>query len=285
MCCGGEPAASHRRNALPLLLGSGMFANGGTDVDVAAWRARRAAEFARARVRHDMSNNSVSRAHELLRSKLLRDLQVGEQLVESDLMSQLSASRTTVRKVLRHMADEGLITRAPKIGTLVQRPSFHVNADLRALWSDSTAGRPHLGGVQVKVLVPPPIVRGRLAVGDDRPVALLEGKIIADDVTVGLMFAYLAIDFMNLDTSSGTDSADLGVPPYMVQLAANLADAQASITVAAMPCDAETATTLKVVEGSPILWIENDFVDEQGRCRAVVKTRCMGTLVTVAPQV
>src|SRR5258708_8193154 len=89
-----------------------------------AWRAglRQAGQvrpevlYQRQRQSPDRLNNSARRTYDLLRSTLVTTGQ-SMLLVERELTDALSASRNTVRAVLRQLAREGLVTREPKNGT------------------------------------------------------------------------------------------------------------------------------------------------------------------------
>src|SRR5438093_1605142 len=66
----------------------------------------------------ERSNNSLRRTYDLLRSSLHHSLAPGASLVEEELVQTLSSSRNTVRAALQLLAQEGLVSRGPKVGTM-----------------------------------------------------------------------------------------------------------------------------------------------------------------------
>lgn len=108
-------------------------------------------------------NNSVDRAYDLLLSEVLRGGPGGLRLIEEQLVAQLSASRTTVRRVLSTLTAQGLITRGRKVGTCVPTPPLTLAPDLRALASTvDLDGGCTLRELQSANIATPPAVRGRL---------------------------------------------------------------------------------------------------------------------------
>jgi GntR family transcriptional regulator len=82
-------------------------------ISAETYRLRRAALAA-------LQQTSPRRAHDLVRAAIRSgELRPGDRLEEVTLVRELATSRNAVREALQMLADEGLVTRAPREGTTV----------------------------------------------------------------------------------------------------------------------------------------------------------------------
>ncbi|MFD5179448.1 GntR family transcriptional regulator [Nocardia sp. NPDC058379] len=223
----------------------------------------------------------MSRTYDLVLSQVLSGLPPGSRLVEADLVRQLSASRTTVRKVLARMTIEGLLVRAPRSGTFIRPPKIQLGPDLRALWWPRPRGdNAHIDAVVAELIPAPPIIRSRLFADADR-VLLLEGRLCAGPRQVGLVVAYLGIaPGQPLSTVDAVGHSG-GLSSWLSRSGLDIVDTRVRMTI--LPAADESARDLGLDHAAPVLWLENDLLDASGRCRAVMTVRCDGSQVTVGP--
>jgi GntR family transcriptional regulator len=231
----------------------------------------------RPKPRHE--NNSVRRTYDLVRFSLPL-LEPETVLAEDALILQCSASRNTVRTVLRSLADDGLIVRRPKVGTTVPGSML--------LRVDEVMKLPELGdetpfrtrGVLTEALVipAPAILRDRLQLDEGAYVLVLEGLLLGNEEPAALTVSYVALD-------RPTDALPLPTDPDPIAL---LEDRLGVVlgpgvtTVGAMVADPATAERLEIAEGSPILWLEDVLLDVLGQPRALSQFRFRGDRIAMS---
>ncbi len=233
--------------------------------------------YQRRRDRRVPLNNSLRRTYDLLRFSL-HNLEPDSRLVEGDLVESLSASRSTVRSALQLLAERGLVTRGPKIGTIVG-PSMVLRID-EALAVDefSRSERlPLVGRVLETVLIPAPeMIRAQLELPADALVLIIDGVLVLGDEPFALTVSYVAVD-----------PGDVLVPPVhevpdavtYLEERLGVCVGESSTTVGAETSDSLTATLLGVSEGSPVLWLEDLLRDVDARPRALCQYRFRGDRV------
>jgi GntR family transcriptional regulator len=230
----------------------------------------------RPKVHHE--NNSMRRIYDLLRFSLPR-LEPEAALVEESLVVQCSASRNTVRAVLRCLADEGLIQRRPKVGTRVTGSML--------LPVDQVMTVPELGhttpfetnGIILEALtIPAPaIVAERLSLGAGAWVLVLEGLLYFDDLPMAIATSYLALDSPEQAEPVPTDPD----PVAFLEGRLGVRLGPSTTTVGALTADAVTASWLAVPEGAAILWIEDVLTDDIGQPRALSQYRFRSDRIAV----
>lgn len=241
--------------------------------------AYRSREFESHRRRSPLANNSVHRSYDLLRSQMLRDLVPGIRLSEADLVRDLSASRTTVRRVLSQLANEGLVTRAPRVGTVIAEQNLEVDADIRQFEEYARTGNLCLVPLEIHKFVPPPMIKGRLRIDIGDEVAFVEGRILACDRPVGVVVGYVVIDALKTGHVAEKRGCAANITTYVEHVGRPIRDVR--IGIASMRCDDGTGRELGITKGSPILRVENELFDSGGGCRAVITVRYNGTRVAV----
>ena len=148
--------------------------------------------FRSVRPRPIRSNNSVRRTYDLLRPQLPA-LGPDALLSERDLVNTFSASRGTVRHVLQLLAEEGVVTRGPKVGTTVHASTVIPVSELTPL--DQWGSRGPVTGrlLESKVIPAFPAVRHRLQLPEESSVAMSEWLLIDDNTPLALFVSYLAL--------------------------------------------------------------------------------------------
>jgi GntR family transcriptional regulator len=233
--------------------------------------------YERRRARPTHANNSVRRTYDLLRSSLPA-LGCDARLVEGELIDALSASRNTVRSVLQLLAEQGLVTRGRKVGTLV-RGSTVLPIDQVMTFpefsGDDTVGT-YGKVIESRVIPVPPIVGQRLDLSHGAPVLMTDGLIYRGATPLAVSVSYLA-----LPPDEPVPTTRL--PPDAVAFLEgnqHVDVGTGSTQVAAVAADPQTASLLGIVEGAPILWCEDLLNDAEGRPRALSQTRFRGDRVT-----
>lgn len=225
--------------------------------------------YQRARPRPHRLNNSVRRTYDLLRSSF-GSLAPDARLVEDELVDALSASRNTVRAVLQLLADEGLVTRRPRVGTTVST-ALVLPIDELVTVPEFGQGGPHVTDSRVletQVLPAPRIVRDLLHLAEGSRVVMIEGLMLEGDEPLGLCTSYVALP----DCAPAPDVVTTDVVLLLEQqLRVELGDSAS--TVGAVRADEQTAELLGVEEGGPVLWLEDVLHDVAGRPVALSQFR------------
>jgi GntR family transcriptional regulator len=221
------------------------------------------------------TNNSVRRTYDLLRSSLHHTLEPGAHLVEEELVNALSASRNTVRAALQQLAHQGLVTRGPKVGTLVQGSTVLPINDLLTVRDKAAAYRMHSEPLEMSIVPGPAIVRKWLAMEPGTSIALIEGLVYQHDVPLGLSVSYVGLT-AEQEEQLRTQPSDVIA---FLEEKLNVSLGECATTVAALPCDTQTAELLGVDEGSPLLWLEDYLRDDAGQPRAICQLRYRGDRV------
>jgi GntR family transcriptional regulator len=221
------------------------------------------------------SNNSVRRTYDLLRSTLPY-LDPNALLVEEELVSSLSASRNTVRVVLQSLAAEGLVKRGPKVGTTVGPSMVLPISELMVLSDIGSVRTIQHQILESVVIAAPALVQRRLELDDGAPVAVIEGLLRDDTAPLALAVSYVSLPAGYADHLGKAGPEVVAILEEELDVEIGDSDSQ----VAAVLCDAQTAAFLDVVEGGPILWLEDLLRDTQGRPRALSHVRYRADRVT-----
>lgn len=239
-------------------------------------------EYARRRMRRRPNrvfvNNSPERTYDLIRARL-HAMRPGERLVEDELVESLSASRQTMRAVLQRLADEGLVVRRPKVGTMPIESVIFFFGDDPATLDEACVDDPDLihGRVLRTSLVDaPPAIQAVFGHRHPAPVTMVEEVMLYRDLP-------FATSTMYIDVAMATvpEPGDLlpGKMSYLEELLGVQLVASRN-TLGAGPCDPGTATLLDVAEGSPVLWRESLLQDAEGTVRTICQMRYRSDRVT-----
>jgi GntR family transcriptional regulator len=233
--------------------------------------------YERRRAKPSRTNNSIRRTYDLLRSSLPL-LGSDARLVEEELVDALSASRNTVRAVLQLLAEQGLVTRGPKVGTLVSGSTV-LPVDEVMTFPEFAEGCPtgtYGQVIESQVITAPPIVRQRLELPAGAEVLLTDGLVLEGTTPLAVSVCYLGLVPSEglLATGQAPDAVALLEESLHVGLGTG------SSVVAAVAADAQTAGLLGIADGAPILWCEDLLNDLDGRPRALSQLRFRGDRVT-----
>ncbi|MEU4430719.1 GntR family transcriptional regulator [Nocardia rhamnosiphila] len=174
---------------------------------------------------------------------------------EQRLAAEHDTSRNTIRDALALLRDEGLIDRAPRVGTRVTARKYDHGLDALLGLQETLEGR---GTVRNEVragqlITAPPAVARRLGVAPGEQVVYLERLRYLGEQPLSLDLTYLApeIGVRVLDH----DLAHTDVFVLLEQLSGRSLGS-ADLTVEAIPADRHTAATLDVPDGAPLLMLE-----------------------------
>lgn len=210
-------------------------------------------------------NDSVRRTYDLLRSAL-PSLDPDTLLVEDDLVRRLSASRNTVRVVLRLLASQGLVSRRPKIGTTV-RDSLVLSLDEVKPLSDWEGM--HARVLESFVIPAPELVGQRLGLGENAPLAVLETLILVDSTPVGLSTNYVG---WHRESEEDAPNWEPDIVPFLEEQL-EVCVSGSDTMVSALAADSQTAALLEMNEGEPILFLEDLLFDVDNQPRALSQMR------------
>jgi GntR family transcriptional regulator len=216
------------------------------------------------------ANNSVRRTYDLLRWSLY-DREPASRLVEEELIDTLSASRNTVRAVLRMLADQGLVHRSPKLGTTVSGAVI-LPVDQVMTVPEMPEGTPftsHGRVLESAVIAAPAIVSERLDLPAGAPVLMIEGLTYFDGESFSLSVSYVGLG-PGHDREPAVHGPD-GVAFLEEQL--QVCVGEGTTTMGAVAADDQTAALMEVPPGSPLVWLEDVLHDVDGRPRALCQHR------------
>jgi GntR family transcriptional regulator len=222
------------------------------------------------------ANDSVRRTYDLLRAAL-PTLEPQTVLVEDDLADRMSASRNTVRVVLRLLAAQGLVSRSPKVGTVV-RDSTVLRLDELMPIAEWGAHHAIHGQVLESFVIPAPAMIGqRLGLEERSPLAVLETLILEEITPIALTVSYAG-------WPSGIEDYPSKEPDILSFLEENLelCVSGSDLTLSAVTSDAQTASLLQINEDEPVLFVEDLLCDRDETPRALCQTRFRGDRVTLS---
>jgi GntR family transcriptional regulator len=204
---------------------------------------------------------AIRQAHDVLRASIRRGLlSPTNPLVEFRLVRSLGVGRNIVRDVLQSLADDGLVTRRPGIGTLVAREMFRISADQVLCIDDNFRDRD--GRVEVQQLAVDLVELGEvltstlgLATGSMR---LVETLVLVDREPLFVLATYLPreVDITRMDQSY--ESVAVAFEGLMGRPLG-----RAATTVEAINADAWVASTLGVELGAAVILREQILYDAE----------------------
>ena len=214
---------------------------------------------------------SSRRVYELLRSAIRTGyLPAGEQLVEHELAKSLSTSRNALRVALQLLAEEGVVERNPRSGTIITSALVEINLDeldagLRVRPSGRIAGIAPTDvfeeeELDERVLPTSPYIRQRM--GTDAPdIRMHERLISVRGEPHHVWAAYVSAD---VDYSLVRPNGDR-LAIFHERFGVEFGHAEDSLE--AVPCELRTSRLLQVPPGSPILLLETRMFDINDQVR------------------
>ncbi|GGK33446.1 GntR family transcriptional regulator [Nocardia camponoti] len=195
------------------------------------------------------------RIADIVRHQILAGSLTGSLPTENELAAEHNASRNTVREALGLLRDEGLIDRAPKVGTRVAARKFDHGLD--ALLGLQETLREH-GTVRNEVraatfITAPPAVARRLDLDPGAQVVYIERLRYLAELPLSLDLTYLAPDVGAEVLAHDLATTDVFV---LLEQVTGQSLGGAEIALEAVAADPHTATTLDVPTSAPLLMLE-----------------------------
>lgn len=233
-------------------------------------RPHRVARDRRPRPTPPMQTSS-RRVYEILRSAIRTGyLPAGRQLVEHDLAKALSTSRNALRVALQLLAEEGVVERNPRSGTIITSAMVQITLnEMDAVARVHTSGRiAHLLPADVfdeelldECVIPAsPYIRERMKT-DAEFVSMHERLISVRGEPHHVWIGYVAADVDYATVRPNGDRQAIFRERFGVEYS------HAEDSVEAVPCELRTSRLLQVPPGSPILLCETLMYDVHGNIR------------------
>ncbi|OBF03545.1 GntR family transcriptional regulator [Mycobacterium sp. 852002-10029_SCH5224772] len=199
--------------------------------------------------------NRARRVADVLRQQIHAGTYPDGLPAELELAAEFSVSRNTVREALAVLKHEGLIDRAPKVGTHVAQRKYAHGLDallgLKETFKD-------LGDVRNEVraamaVTAPPSVARRLRLRPGEQAVFVERLRYLGDLPLSLDLTYLAPDIGRQVLNHPLDAEDLFA---LIEQVSGQRLGSAALALEAIPADAHSAATLQVPDGAALLMLE-----------------------------
>lgn len=199
---------------------------------------------------------------------------------EQQLAAEFEASRNTVREALALLKDEGLIDRAPKVGTRVATRKYDHGLDallgLQETFKDHGTVRNEVR-VAMHVTAPAAVAR-RLHLAPGERVVYLERLRYLADMPLSLDLTYLAPDIGTELLGHDLEHTDIFV---LLEQISGHSLGHADLALEAVPADPHTASTLDIPGGAPLLMLERLTHLDDGRPVDLEYIRMRGDRITM----
>ncbi|WP_052313866.1 GntR family transcriptional regulator [Nocardia thailandica] len=220
------------------------------------------------------------RVADILRHQVLAGAFDGVLPTEQELATEHDASRNTVREALALLRDEGLIDRAPKVGTRVGKRKYDHGLD--ALLGLQETLKEH-GTVRNEVraatfLTAPPAVARRLGLDPGERVVYIERLRYLAEMPLSLDLTYLAPDVGAEVLANDLETTDVFV---LLEQVTGRSLGSADLALEAVAADPHTATTLDAPAGAPLLMLERLTHLDDGRPVDLEYIRMRGDRITM----
>ncbi|MBK8022830.1 MAG: GntR family transcriptional regulator [Chloroflexi bacterium] len=183
------------------------------------------------------------------------DLSVGHKLPpERELMQQYGVSRSTVRRALDELEQQGYVTRMQGVGTVVSKPKIRPEMMTLTSFTEDMKARglkPGSVTLTLDLVEPSPAVRAGLRFETDSRVWYIKRLRLADDMPVGIHELYIpsTLGFAPHDLSAMQSYYDLVLERH------RLKPVYATEHFTAKNADQEEARLLEIPAGSALLQI------------------------------
>ncbi|MFD6269421.1 GntR family transcriptional regulator [Nocardia asteroides] len=220
------------------------------------------------------------RVADILRHQILAGAVEGALPGEQELAAEHGTSRNTVREALALLRDEGLIDRAPKVGTRVAARKYDHGLD--ALLGLQETLKQH-GTVRNEVraathITAPPAVARRLGLAPGDQVVYIERLRFLADLPLSLDLTYLTPDVGAAVLAADLASTDVFV---LLEQVTGQSLGEADLALEAVAADPHTATTLDTPAGAPLLMLERLTHLDDGRPVDLEYIRMRGDRITM----
>lgn len=199
---------------------------------------------------------------------------------EQELAADFAVSRNTVRDALALLKDEGLIERAPKIGTHVARRKYDHGLDALLGLKETLRG---YGEVRNEVraatrITPPPAVARKLRLEPGQQAVYIERLRYLGELPLSLDLTYLVPDIGDAVITRDLESNDVFA---LIEEISGGPLGSAELAVEAITADAHSAATLHMPEGGALLLLERLTNLEDGRPVDLEYIRMRGDRITM----
>jgi GntR family transcriptional regulator len=233
------------------------------------------AEYRRAQAdRSPALASSPHRVYELLRSSISNGtLSMDATLVESQLMQLLGASRTSVRKALQLLVEDGLVVRQTRVGTTLTRYVFPVRAGEtgpRVRPSTPAESRLRYETLECVRTAAPGLLRARFGRAPAE-VLLVEQVAYSQEQPLFLRVTYVDTEVAAAEWTERLAGIRADHPPLAVAFERlhGVPFGGTHAVVEAVGCRDRTADLLAVPSGSPILLQDLAVYDDAGLVREI----------------
>lgn len=180
-----------------------------------------------------------------------------DQLIEDTLMASLGASRSAVRGALRALADEGLVARSPRHGTVVRhRPVRLELRDTIAVHEADSALRIEI--TDQRTVPTTELLRERLGIVDDT-LRMVENTFHDDVEPIGVRTAYFPHSVTFTEYAGPVDMTSVAQQLFGTHLGRTESEVGSAL------CDDHTGRLLGIPAGSPVLVREQLVFDASDR--------------------
>ncbi|GEM34131.1 putative GntR-family transcriptional regulator [Nocardia neocaledoniensis NBRC 108232] len=220
------------------------------------------------------------RVADILRHQILAGAVQGTLPAEQELAAEHDTSRNTVREALALLRDEGLIDRAPKVGTRVAARKFDHGLDtLRGLQETLTEHGTVRNEVRAAThITAPPAVARRLGLAPGERVVYIERLRFLAELPLSLDLTYLAPDVGAAVLAHDLATTDVFV---LLEQVTGQSLGAAELALEAVAADPHTATTLDTPPGAPLLMLERLTHLDDGRPVDLEYIRMRGDRITM----
>ncbi len=199
---------------------------------------------------------------------------------EAELAAEFTVSRNTIRDSLALLRDEGLIERAPKVGTHVAQRKYEHGLDALRGLKETLRGH---GEVRNEVRVaarvtPPPAVARRLHLSPSEQAIYIERLRYLGDLPLSLDLTYLVPDIGDPVIARDLESNDVFA---LIEQIAGGPLGSADLVLEAITADPHSAAALQMPEGGALLLLERLTRLEDGRPVDLEYIRLRGDRITM----
>lgn len=199
---------------------------------------------------------------------------------EQELAAEFTVSRNTVRDALALLKDEGLIERAPKVGTHVARRKYDHGLDALLGLKETLRGHGEVRNeVRTAVRVaPPPAVARKLRLEPGEQAVYVERLRYLGDLPLSLDLTYLVPGIGDEVITRDLETNDIFA---LIERIAGRPLGSAELALEAITADAHSAMTLQMPEGGALLLLERLTHLEDGRPVDLEYIRMRGDRITM----
>ena len=199
---------------------------------------------------------------------------------EQDLTAEFAVSRNTVRDALALLKEEGLIDRAPKVGTQVAQRKYDHGLDALLGLKETLRGHGEVHNeVRAALLVtPPPAVARRLHLNPGEQAVYIERLRYLGDLPLSLDLTYLVPDIGEELLTRDLVSNDLFA---LIEQISGGPLGSADLALEAITADPHSAATLQMPEGAALLLLERLTKLDDGRPVDLEYIRMRGDRITM----